>query len=161
MKRASTIGLTTHFSRPLHPSETHTLTHAHTHSHRLLRWVITTLLRLHKIACKCNQASKLAPFTFSPLSSPHTLFSHRCFSPFLSTAITCPIFPPFSDFTSYLNCFSSLFLIALLHLSTPVFLLVCFFSILRAYSLITFCPVFHKSSLHSSFLFSPLLIFSM
>lgn len=100
------FGLTTDFYTP--PPVTHRYTHTHAHTHGLLSWVITTLLCLHKIASKCNQASQLAPLTFSPLlhlfCASVALF-HSSFSSYLS------FFPPFPQFTSFPNfsfsCLSS------------------------------------------------------
>lgn len=76
----------------------------HTHSHRLLPWVITTLLWLHKIACKCNQASQLAPSTFSLLSSPLQSFSSTTVHLFCVSVVLFH----FSFSSCYLSLFPSL-----------------------------------------------------
>lgn len=154
------FGLTTDFYTP--PPVTHRYTHTHAHTHGLLSWVITTLLCLHKIASKCNQASQLAPLTFSPLlhlfCASVALF-HSSFSSYLS------FFPPFPQFTSFPN-----FSFSCLSSPSPSTsdLEFCFFSVLPAYFLIASSACFLRSSTYliyvchkSSLLFSLLCLFSL
>lgn len=85
-------------------THTQTLTqmHAHTDTNthtdgctpRPLRRVIITQLWLHKICCKDNQASQLAPLTFPPLSSPLYFVSSLCHSrpKFFYASLLLPFF---------------------------------------------------------------------